>query len=299
MNSKWTEIYTSRLTSADSAVTKIQSNMRVVLGHAAAVPVETLNSLLKRKDDLQNGEIAHMYCLGEGAYMKPEMYGHFIHNSLFVGSNARKAIAENRAEYTPCFFHEIPSLFTSGTLHPNIALIQVSLPDKNGYCSFGVSSDYTKPATQSADIVIAEVNKQMPYIGGDNLIHVSNIDYIVETDNPLFELPAPKLTEVELLIGENCANLVDDGSTLQLGIGSIPDAVLVSLRNKKRLGIHSEMFSDGVVDLVEKGVITGEEKTLHKNKLAATFLMGSKKLYDFVHKNKNVKMFPASYVNNP
>ena len=277
----------------------IKSNMRVVLGHAAAVPVDTLKALINRKSELYNVEIIHMFCLGDGEYMNPEMQGHFIHNALFVGSNARKAIAENRADYTPCFFHEIPSLFTTGTLHPHIALIQVSLPDKNGYCSFSVSSDYTKPATNSADVVIAEVNKQMPFIGGDNLIHVSEIEYIVETNNPLYELRPAEISEIELQIGENCAKLIDDGSTLQLGIGSIPDAVLMSLKNKKRLGIHTEMFSDGVVDLVEAGVITGEEKTLHKNKLIATFLMGTKKLYDFVHNNPSVKLYPADYVNNP
>lgn len=299
MNSNWREIYKARLTTAEQAVMYIKSNMRIALGHAAAVPVDTLDALLKRKNELQNVEIAHMFCLGKGEYMNPEMQGHFVHNALFVGSNARKAVEENRAEYTPCFFHEIPTLFTSGILHPHVALIQVSTPDKNGFCSFGVSSDYTKPATHSADIVIAEVNKQMPFIGGDNLIHVSELHHIVETDNALYELPSAQISEIELSIGEHCASLIEDGSTLQLGIGSIPDAVLMSLGNKKRLGIHTEMFSDGVVDLVERGVITGEDKTLHKNKLVATFLMGSKKLYDFVHKNPNVKMFPANYVNNP
>ncbi|MFN3554787.1 MAG: acetyl-CoA hydrolase/transferase family protein [Bacteroidales bacterium] len=299
MNANWRDLYRSRITTAAQAVEVVQSNMRIALGHAAAVPVDTLNALMHRKNELQNVEIVHMFCLGEGAYMQPQMEGHFRHNALFVGGNARKAMAENRADYTPCFFHEIPSLFTRGPLHPNVALIQVSLPNLEGFCSFGVSSDYTKPATHAADIVIAEVNEKMPFIGGDNLIHVSELDYIVETSNPLYELPRPVITDVELAIGEHCAQLVENGATLQLGIGSIPDAVLMSLGNKKRLGIHTEMFSDGVVDLVERGVITGEEKTLHKNKLVATFLMGSQRLYDFVHKNPQVLMYPADYVNDP
>lgn len=295
----WRNLYKNRLSTPQQAIQAIRSNHRVVLGHAAAVPVDTLKALVAHKDNYHNVEIAHMYCLGEGAYMFPEMQGHFRHNAVFVGGNARTAIEENRADYTPCFFHEIPRLFTHGPLHPDVAIIQLSQPDAEGYCSFGVSSDYTKPAAHAASVIIAEINDQMPFIGGDNLIHVSELDYIIETSNPLYELPVGSLGATELAIGKHCASLVEDGSTLQLGIGSIPDAVLKSLGDKKQLGIHTEMFSDGVVELVEKGVITGEKKTLHQGKLVATFLMGSSRLYDFVNHNPDVLMFPASYVNDP
>lgn len=294
----WRDLYKARLSTPEKAIKAIKSNHRVVLGHAAAVPVNTLEALVAHKDNYHNVEIAHMYCLGEGAYMFPEMEGHFRHNAVFVGGNARKAIQENRADYTPCFFHEIPSLFTQGPLHPDVAIVQLSQPNLEGFCSFGVSSDYTKPAAHAATIVIAEINDQMPFVGGDNFMHVSDIDYIIETSNPLYELPAPQIGETELAIGRHCASLVQDGATLQLGIGSIPDAVLKSLGDKKQLGIHTEMFSDGVVDLVEKGIITGEKKTLHKGKLVATFLMGSQRLYDFVNHNKDVIMYPADYVND-
>lgn len=295
----WRDLYKTKLSTPEQAIRAIKNNDRVVLGHAAAVPVDTLQALVANKENYHNVEIAHMYCLGEGAYMLPEMHGHFRHNAVFVGGNARLAIDENRADYTPCFFHEIPGLFTEGPLHPDVAIVQLSLPNMEGFCSFGVSTDYTKPAAHAAKIVIAEINDQMPFIGGDNLMHISDIDYIIETSNPLYELPAPRIGETELAIGRHCASLVEDGSTLQLGIGSIPDAVLKSLGDKKQLGIHTEMFSDGVVELVEKGVITGEKKTLHKGKLVATFLMGSRRLYDFVNNNSDVIMYPADYVNDP
>lgn len=181
----------------------------------------------------------------------------------------------------------------------DVALIQVSKPDEHGYCSFGVSSDYTKPAADCAKIVIAEVNKQMPRTMGNSFIHVSDMDFIVESDHPIIELPLPKIGEVEKAIGRNCAELVEDGSTLQLGIGAIPDAVLLFLKDKKDLGIHSEMISDGVVELVEAGVITNKNKTLHPGKSVVTFLMGTKRLYDYADNNPAVEMYPVSYVNDP
>ncbi|MFR4039533.1 MAG: acetyl-CoA hydrolase/transferase family protein [Butyricimonas faecalis] len=199
----------------------------------------------------------------------------------------------------PCFFHELPHFFRNGTLPVDVAIVHLSTPDEEGYCSFGVSSDYTKPAAHAARVVIAEVNDRMPHVGGDNHIHVSELDYIVETSNPLFEIPLPKIGETEQAIGRYCAELIEDGSTLQLGIGAIPDAVLQCLQDKKDLGIHTEMFSDGVIDLVEKGVITGKCKTLHPGKLVATFLMGSQRLYDFVDNNPDVALFPVDYVNDP
>jgi 4-hydroxybutyrate CoA-transferase len=237
--------------------------------------------------------------MGKGEYTKPEMAPHFRHNAFFVGASTRDAVNEGRGDFTPCFFSEIPRLFRSGSMPVDVALIQLSRPDEHGYCSFGVSNDYTKPAAECAKLVIAEVNDQMPRTMGDCFIHVSEVDYFVETSNPIVELKPPKIGDVERAIGQNCASLIEDGSTLQLGIGAIPDAVLLFLKDKKDLGIHSEMFSDGVVELVEAGVITNKRKTLHKGKMVVTFLMGTKRLYDFVDNNPSVEMYPVDYVNDP
>lgn len=240
-----------------------------------------------------------MLCLGKGDYLAEEMIGHFRHNAIFVGGNSRQAVKENRADYTPCFFNEVPKLFKEGHIAVDCALIQVSEPNEEGFCSFGLSTDYTKPAAESASLVIAEMNKQMPVVYGDNYIHVDDLDFIVETDTALHELTPPKIGELEQQIGENCAKLIEDGSTLQLGIGAIPDAVLMFLKDKKNLGIHTEMFSDGILDLVESGVINNSKKTLHPGKMISTFLMGSKRLYDFVDRNPMVELYPVDYVNNP
>lgn len=295
----WKEIYQSKLVSAEAAAQAIPSNSRMVLGHAASTPIDVLKAMTDAKEEYENVEIVHMLCLGEGRYLAEDMEDHFRHNALFVGGNSRKAIARNQADYTPCFFNEVPALFKEGRLPVDVALIQVSRPNEEGLCSFGLSSDYTKPAAECAKLVIAEVNAQMPRVGGDNFIHVSDIDYIVETNNALYEIPLPKIGEVEKAIGENCAKLVDDGSTLQLGIGAIPDAVLMFLKDKKDLGIHTEMFSDGILELVEAGVVNGSKKTLHPGKMISTFLMGSKALYDFVDSNPVVELYPVDYVNHP
>ncbi|PIE84505.1 MAG: 4-hydroxybutyrate CoA-transferase [Bacteroidia bacterium] len=292
--------YKSKLRTASEAVTHIKSGNRVVLGHAAGVPIDTLEALVAAKENYQDVEIVSMFTLNDGPYMAPGMEKHFRHNALFVAPNARKCIEEKRGDFTTCFFHEVPRLFSEGPMPVDVALVSVTRPNAEGYCSFGVSCDYSNPACKAAKVVIAEANDQMPFIaGGDNLIHVSEIDHIVETSHPLFELPAPKIGELETKIGQYCAELVKDGDTLQLGIGSIPDAVLQQLTDKKHLGIHTEMFADGVVDLVNAGVIDGSQKTLHKGKMVATFLMGGKKLYDFVDNNPDVLLFPCSYVNDP
>ena len=295
----WKELYTQKLTTAEKAIKAIRNNDRVIFAHAADVPQEITKALVAHKDDFHNVEIYHMLCLGDGAYTQPEMLSHFRHNTNFVGGNTRQAVNEDRADFIPCFFHELPHFFRNGTLPVDVAIVQLSTPDEEGYCSFGVSSDYTKPAAHAARMVIAEVNDRMPHVGGDNHIHVSELDYIVETSNPLFEIPLPKIGETEQAIGRYCAELIEDGSTLQLGIGAIPDAVLQCLQDKKDLGIHTEMFSDGVIDLVQKGVINGKCKTLHPGKLVATFLMGSQRLYDFVDNNPDVALFPVDYVNDP
>ncbi|QXM06366.1 acetyl-CoA hydrolase/transferase family protein [Crassaminicella indica] len=296
---RWQDIYKSKLTTAQEAVKHIQSGNRVVIGHACSEPLVLVDAMVANKDQYKDVEIVHMVAMGKSEYAKPEMAPHFRHNALFVGGSTRKAVNEARADYTPCFFTEIPRLFKDGYLPVDVALIQVSRPDEHGYCSFGLSVDYTKPAAECAKLVIAEVNDQMPRTMGDSFIHISEIDHIVETSYPIIELQPPKIGEVEKAIGENCAKLVEDGATLQLGIGAIPDAVLLFLKDKKDLGIHSEMFSDGVVELIEAGVINNKKKTLHKGKMVVTFLMGTKRLYDFVDNNPSVELYPVDYVNNP
>ncbi|MFN7958728.1 MAG: acetyl-CoA hydrolase/transferase C-terminal domain-containing protein [Holophagaceae bacterium] len=294
----WQSIYRERLVPAEEAVRAIQSGDRVVVGHAAGAPQELLKAMVQQKNRLHHVEMVHMLCLGDGGYLDEGMELHFRFNGIFVGANNRKAVEENRGDYTPCYFHEFPSLFRK-QLPVDVAMIQVTRPDADGFCSFGVSCDYTKPAANRAKLVIAEANDRMPYIGGDNLIHVSKLHHIVETSNPILELPLPKIGETEKRLGEHCATLVEDGSTLQLGIGAIPDAVLMFLKDKKDLGIHSEMFSDGLIDLVELGVVNGSRKSIHKGELVSTFLMGSQRLYDFVDHNPQVKLYPVDYVNHP
>lgn len=295
----WKKIYQDRLTTADEAVKRIKSGNRVVTGHACSEPMELIQAMIRNRNSYEAVEIVHMVAMGKGEYTRPEMAPHFTHNALFVGGATRQAVNDARADYTPCFFTEIPRLFKENHLPVDVAMIQLSYPDEHGYCSYGLSCDYTKPATECANVVLAEVNRQMPRTLGDCFIHVSQLDCIVETDYPIVELPPPSIGDVERAIGENCARLVKDGSTLQLGIGAIPDAVLLFLKEKKDLGIHSEMFSDGVVELVEAGVINNRLKTLHPGKMVVTFLMGTKRLYDFVDNNPSVALYPVDYVNNP
>jgi 4-hydroxybutyrate CoA-transferase len=295
----WINEYNKKVVKAKDAVSHIKSGNRVVIGHACSEPAELIKAMVDNKDSYKDVEIVHMVPMSKCEYTNPEMASHFRHNALFVGASTRKPVAESRADYTPCFFYEIPRLFKKGYLPVDVAMIQVSKPDKHGYCSYGLSNDYTKAAAECAKIVIAEVNDKMPRTLGDNFIHVSDIDYIVETSYSLIELQPPKIGEVEKAIGKYCSSLVEDGSTLQLGIGAIPDAVLLFLKDKKDLGIHSEMFSDGVVELVEAGVITNKMKTIHKGKNIVTFLMGTKRLYDFVDNNPSVEIYPVDYVNNP
>lgn len=291
-------IYNSKISSAAEAIKAIKNDDYVVFSHAASVPCLVIEELLLQKEKFHNVNIYHMISLGKGEYTQPESDGHFRHITNFVGANSRKAVAENRADFFPCFFKDVPE--SLGDIFPvNVAVVQVSPMDENGFCSFGVSCDYTKPASEKASIVIAEVNECMPYIKGDNMIHVSEIDYIIPCSYPLPEIDLPKIGDVEKEIGKYCASLIEDGSTIQLGIGAIPDAALLFLKDKKDLGIHSEMFSDGVIDLVESGVINGSKKSLHKGKMVATFLMGSRRLYDFVNNNPAVELYPVNYVNDP
>jgi len=295
----WKDIYKNRVTTAEKAVRAIQSGNRVVLGHCTGEPQVVVEAMVDQADRLENVEIVHMVAMGKARYCQPGMEKHFRHNAIFVGGPTRQSVAEGRADYTPCFFNEVPRLFTNGSLPVDVALIQVSPPDNHGYCSLGVSVDYTRAITLHGETVIAEVNEQMPRTYGNSFVHVSHLDYIVETSLPLVELKPPRIGDIEEKIGYNVGELVEDGSTLQLGIGAIPDAVLLFLKDKKNLGIHTEMFSDGVVELVENGVITNSAKTLHPGKAIATFLMGTKKFYDFINNNPFLEMHTVDYTNDP
>ncbi len=296
----WKKEYNKKLCTPSEAVKKIQKDYRVIIGHACAEPSIIIDELVKNKKFFKNIEIIHMVAMGKSEYASEENKEYFRHNALFVGGGTRKAVNSPYGDYTPSFFFEIPNLFKKGaSLEPDVALIQVSAPDKHGYCSYGLSCDYTKAAAENAKIVIAQINKNMPRTLGNCFIHVNDIDYIIECDTPLIELKPPVIGEVERKIGEHCASLINDGDTLQLGIGAIPDAVLTFLKEKKDLGIHSEMISDGVVDLVDAGVINNSKKTLNPNKIIVSFLMGTKKLYNYIHNNPEVELHPVDYVNNP
>jgi 4-hydroxybutyrate CoA-transferase len=262
-------------------------------------PPVLVEAMTKNAAQYENVEIKHMVSLGSGAYAAPGMEKHFRVNPLFASANTRGAIAEGRGDYTPAFFHEIPKLFREGKLRADVLLLQVSPPDEHGYVSLGTSVDYTLQVIDSAKTVIAQVNAQMPFTYGDGIVHISVFDHIVEADSPIYEIRPPKIGDVEKAIGEHCASLVEDGSTLQLGIGAIPDAVMLFLKNKKDLGIHSEMISDGTLELFESGVITGAKKSMNKNRMTVSFLMGTRRLYDFTHRNHAVEVRPVDYVNHP
>ena len=296
----WKITYKDRICTAKEAVSHIKSGDRVVVAHACSEPVILTDAMVEIADEMnwKNVEVVHMVAMGKAGYCAPEMSKHFRHNALFVGGSTRKAVEEGRADFTPVFFSEVPDLLRND-MHVNAVLMQVSAPDEHGYCSLGVSCDYTKAAAECADIRIAQVNANMPRVLGDNFIHISKLDYIVPEDTDLIELQPPKIGEVQKKIGENIASLVKDGDCLQLGIGAIPDAVLMFLKDKKDLGIHSEMFSDGVVDLIQAGVITNKCKQIDQGQCVATFLMGTRKLYDFVDNNPMVQMKPVDIVNDP
>jgi len=295
----WKSDYDRKRVGAAEAMKCVKSGDRVVFAHACGEPLDLVDALVARAAELEHVEINHMVAMGKGEYCKPELAGSFVHKSLFVGASSRDAVKDGRGDYIPVFFSEIPKLFCEGYLPPDVVLIHVSPPDKHGFCSFGISVDYTKPAAQVAKIVVAQVNPNMPRTHGDSFIHVSEIDFIVASEQAIIELPPPRIGPVEEAIGKHIAGLVDDGSCLQLGIGGIPDAVLLFLHEKNDLGIHSEMFSEGVVDLYNEGVITNRNKAINRDKMAATFLMGTRRLYDFVDDNPAVNMFPVNIINDP
>lgn len=294
----WQQEYKQKITSAAGAVGMIKDGDWVVCSHAAANPQIIMREMVAQKERLHGVHIYHMLPLGYGDYLLPENSEHFRHITNFVGGASRAAIAEGKADFMPAFFKDVPSLL--GEVFPvDVAIVNVSPPDAEGFCSLGLACDYTKVAVGMARTVIAQVNERMPRVGSTNRVHLSRFDCIVPCSDEIPEIPRPAITDIEREIGRNCASLIEDGDTLQLGIGAIPDAVLLFLKDKKDLGIHTEMFSDGAVELVRAGVINGIRKTLHPGKLVATFLMGTRDLYDFVDGNPDVEMMPVDYVNDP
>jgi acetyl-CoA hydrolase len=293
------EIFQRKTVTAEKAVAAIESGNRLFLTGNCSVPQTVLAALVRRAPLLHDVEITQVLTIGPAEYVGASMEGHIRVNTLFISDNVRQAVNEGRADFTPCFLSEIPLLYRNGHLPLDAALIHVSPPDEHGFCSLGVEVGVTKGAAQSAKIVIAEVNPNMPRTLGDAFLHVSKLDYIVPVDYELPETPMGALTDLAKQIARNIAGLIPDGATLQMGIGGIPDAVLHELASHRHLGVHSEMFSDGIIDLVERGVIDGERKTLHRGKIIAGFLLGTKRLYRFVHDNPVVELHPTEYVNDP
>ncbi len=284
--------------SAEDAVAKIKSGDRVFLHTAAATPQRLIDAMVARASELKNVEIVSLHTEGEAAYARPEYRESFRLNALFVGKNVRQSVQQGHGDSIPVFLSDVPSLFYNEILPLDVALVHVSPPDRHGYCSLGVSVDASLAAVQSARLVIAQVNPNMPRTHGEGLLHASKIHAMVEVDDPLLETPRHLMDDVEIRIGKHIASIVEDGATLQMGIGAIPDATLAALSGHRDLGIHSEMFSDGVVELVEKGVINGSKKKTHREIIVASFLVGTRRLYDFVDDNPLVEMLPSDYVND-
>lgn len=283
---------------AEQAVKIIKSNDRVYIQAAAAAPQELINAMSDRHEELKDVEVCHLHIEGETPYADPKYKNSFHVNSLFIGKNVRHTLKAGNGSYTPVFLSEVPLLFKRNILPVDVALIQVSIPDRHGYCSLGVSVEASLAAIANAGHVIALINHQMPRVHGEGIIHISELDTFVEVSRPLPEIILPKPSKIENKIGDFIAELIDDRSTLQMGIGSIPNAVLARLGNHKDLGLHTEMFSDGVIDLILKDVINGNYKGIDSGRALATFLIGSKRLYDYVDDNPFVEMRSCDYVND-
>lgn len=277
---------------------KIKPGNNIYVHTASAAPQTLVKELTSRHQELSNITLYHLHTEGEAPYTEPKYKGTFKTNSFFAGANVRRAISDGEADYIPVFLSEVPGLFHKKIIHLDVALLHVSPPDKHGFCSLGVSVDASRAAALHANLVIAQINPQMPRTHGDGIIHSNEIDFGVEVDEPLPEHYPSELSDIELSIGKNIAALVEDGATLQLGIGSIPDAVLFSLKDHKNLGVHTEMFSDGLIPLIESGVVNNSQKRVHPNRTVSSFLVGSRKLYDFVDDNPNIAMLDCAYVND-
>jgi 4-hydroxybutyrate CoA-transferase len=295
----WLDQYKSKVVAAEEAVRVVQSHNSIFLSGNAATPLLLTNALARRAPELLQVIVNHILLLGEDPLSKPGMAEHFRHNSLFVGPGDRESIADGNSDYVPVHLSQVPSLFTSKYILLDVAFIHVSPPDAHGFMSFGAECAASKAAAESAKIVVAQVNERMPRTLGDVFIHVSRVDKIVECSIPILELNPVASSDIEKKIADFITPLIEDNSTLQLGIGGIPDAVLARIEGKQHLGIHTEMISDGLVEAIDKGIITSQKKTLHQGKVVATFVMGSQKLYDYAHNNPLFELHPCDYTNNP
>ena len=297
----WMKTYKSHVTTAEEAVKAVKSGDHIFLTGNCSVPQKLMGALVAQARQLENVEIYHALTIGSSDYVAPEMEGHIRANALFIGPNVRRAVQEGRADFTPVLLSEFTLLFKRGILPIDAAFVHLSPPDEHGFCSYGIETGLTKTTAEAAKIIIAEVNENMPRCLGDSFIHVSRLNSIVPVDYPLLELPMTEgeLSDVHVKIGEHIAELIPDGATMQMGIGAIPDAVLNFLGHKRDLGIHTELFSDSVIDLVEDGVITNARKTLHPGKITAGFMLGTKRLYQWAHDNPLIELHRTEYVNDP
>ena len=284
---------------ARAAIQAIKSGQRVFIHAGAATPFRLIQGMMDEADRLRDVELVHLHTLGDAPYADARYRGQFRVTNLFIGENMRKKIDFDRVDYLPCFLSEIPPLFRSGRFPLDVALIQVSPPDRHGYCTLGVSVDVARAAVDSAKIVIAEINHRMPRINGDGLIHKSKFHSFIEVDEPIPEAFQRPLTEIEKRIGKFTADIIEDGATLQVGIGSIPDAVLASLKQHKNLGVHTEMWSDGVLELIRCGAVDNSQKSIYRGRTVSGFMIGTKALYDFAHDNPSVVQLDTAYVNDP
>ena len=295
----WIEEYMRKRMSAGKALEAVHSGARVWIQSGCGTPSTLVEALVARAPIVHDVEVVHMMTLGSADYTRPEYEGHFRHRGLFLGANTREAAAAGRADYTPIFLSEIEALFDDGSLPLDVVLMQVSPPDAHGYVSLGTTVDSTLTAARLAPVVIAEVNSQMPRTHGDTFLHVSRLSAVVETSRPLLELHTERFTDLHLRVARNVAALIPDGATLQTGIGGIPEAVLNCLDGKRDLGIHSEMVPDGIIELMESGVVNGERKSLHRGKVVAAFVLGTRRLFDFIDDNPGFEFRSVSYTNDP
>jgi acyl-CoA hydrolase/GNAT superfamily N-acetyltransferase len=295
----WKDNYGETVASATAALKKVRAGQRVFVGTGCAMPQTLVNALTARATQLADVEVVHLLTFGEAPYAHKKLQDNFRVNSFFIADNVRDVIQEGFGDYTPIFLSDIPRLFRSGQLPLDVALIQVSPPDENGMCSLGVAVDIVKSAAENASLVIAEVNPQMPRVFGDASLDIYDIDILVPVDTPLLEVQPAPTTDITTRIGEHVASLVDDGSTMELGIGGIPHSILEFMKGKKDLGIHTEMLTDDIIDLIESGTINGALKTIDRGKVVASFCMGTRKLFDFIDTNPTFAFHPTEYVNDP
>ncbi|MGA8491539.1 MAG: acetyl-CoA hydrolase/transferase C-terminal domain-containing protein [Terriglobales bacterium] len=295
----WELEYKNKLRSADEALSCVQSGMRVYIQPGCAEPETLVEALMRRGPFVQDVEIVHMMTMGAAPYVAREMAGHFRHNAMFIGGNVREAINDGRADYTPIYLSEIEELFETGVMPIDVALLQLSPPDPHGFCSFGVGVDTSLTAAKCARYVVAQINDQMPRTYGDSFIHVTELDVVVDSSRPLCEMKQPFITNMHRAIARNVADLIEDGAVLQTGIGGIPDAVLPFLMDRKDLAVHSELISDGVIPLIETGVITGARKNFKPRKIILGFAVGTKRLFDFLDNNPIFEFHPTAYSNDP